>query len=116
MTTHNLKNQNKKLLQSYANSNAPESIENMYTVTEVEQTIYLLRDVKYYNKLIVTQLIKKYPAFFTEPKVSSLCSQKPTTGPYPEPAESSSPHQSLISLRSSFEIFCNKLIFTVRGS
>jgi hypothetical protein len=45
-----------------------------------------------FEKLIVTQLIKKYPAFFMEPKVSLLCSQKPATGPYPEPAESSLPH------------------------
>jgi hypothetical protein len=36
-------------------------------------------------KLIVTQLIKKYPAFFMEPEGSSPCSQKPATGPYPEP-------------------------------
>jgi hypothetical protein len=37
----------------------------------------------------VTQLIKKYPAFFTEPEGSSPCLQKPATGPYSEPAESS---------------------------
>jgi hypothetical protein len=43
----------------------------------------------------VTQLVKKYPDFFIEPEVSLPCSQKPTTGPYPEPAESSSPHRSL---------------------
>jgi hypothetical protein len=47
------------------------------------------------EKLIVTQLIKKYPAFFIEPEGSSPCSQKPATGPDPEPAESSSPHRSL---------------------
>jgi hypothetical protein len=34
--------------------------------------------------LIVTQLIKKYPAFFMEPEGSSPCTQKLTTGPYPE--------------------------------
>jgi hypothetical protein len=47
-------------------------------------------------KLIVTQLIKNYPAFFfTEPKGSSPCSQNPATGHYSEPAESNSPHRSL---------------------
>jgi hypothetical protein len=30
--------------------------------------------------------------FFTEPEGSLPCSQKPATGPYPEPAESSSPN------------------------
>jgi hypothetical protein len=40
----------------------------------------------------VLQLLKKYPAFFMEPDGSSPCSQKPATGPYPEPAESSLPH------------------------
>jgi hypothetical protein len=48
-----------------------------------------------FEKLIVTLLIKKCPAFFMEPEGSSQCSQKPATGPYPEPAESSSPHRSL---------------------
>jgi hypothetical protein len=46
-------------------------------------------------KLIVTQLIKKYPAFFMELESSLPCSQKPATGPYPEPAESSLPHRFL---------------------
>jgi hypothetical protein len=44
---------------------------------------------------IVIQLVKKYPAFFMEPEVSLPCSQKPATGPYPEPAEFSSPHRTL---------------------
>jgi len=38
---------------------------------------------------------KKYPAFFMKPEGSLPCSQKHATGPYPEPAESSSPHRSL---------------------
>jgi hypothetical protein len=48
-----------------------------------------------FEKTIVTQLIKKYPAFLMEPEGSLQCSQKPATGPYPEPAESSSPHRFL---------------------
>jgi hypothetical protein len=48
-----------------------------------------------FEKLIVTQLVKKYPDFFMEPEGSLPCTQKPGIGPYPEPAESSSPHRSL---------------------
>jgi hypothetical protein len=48
-----------------------------------------------FEKPIVTQLVKKYPAFFMESEGSLPCSQKPATRLYPEPAESSSPHQSL---------------------
>jgi hypothetical protein len=44
-----------------------------------------------FEQLIVTQILEKYP-FFMEPEGSLPCSQKPATGPYPEPAESSSPH------------------------
>jgi hypothetical protein len=36
--------------------------------------------------IVVTQLIKKYPTFFMEPEGSSPFSQKPTTGPYPDPS------------------------------
>jgi hypothetical protein len=35
------------------------------------------------EKLIITQLVKKFP--FTEPKGSLLYSQEPTTGPFPQP-------------------------------
>jgi hypothetical protein len=47
-----------------------------------------------FEKLTVTQLIKKYPASFMELEGSLPCSQKPTIGPYSEPAESSSSHRS----------------------
>jgi len=49
----------------------------------------------FFEKLMDTQFVKQYPAFFMESEGSSLCSQKPATRPYPEPAESSSPHRSL---------------------
>jgi hypothetical protein len=45
-----------------------------------------------FEKLIVTQLAKKYPAFFMGPEGSLPCSQKPAIGPYPEPGKSSLPH------------------------
>jgi hypothetical protein len=38
---------------------------------------------------------QKISRFFTEPEGSSPCSHVPATGPYPEPAESSSPHRFL---------------------
>jgi hypothetical protein len=38
---------------------------------------------------------QKNPAFFMENDGSLPCSQKPATGPYPEPAESSFPPQFL---------------------
>jgi len=38
--------------------------------------------------MIVTQFVKQYPAFFIEPEGSLPRSQKPATGPYPNPAES----------------------------
>jgi hypothetical protein len=49
----------------------------------------------FFEKLIVTQIAKQYPAFFMEAEGSLPFSQKPATRHYPEPAESSSPHQSL---------------------
>jgi hypothetical protein len=48
-----------------------------------------------FKKLIVTQLVKIFLAFFMELEGSLSYSQKPTTGPYPDAAESSSPHRSL---------------------
>jgi hypothetical protein len=47
-----------------------------------------------FEKLIVIHIIKKYPSFMGT-EGSLPCSQKPATGSYPEPAESSSPHRSL---------------------
>jgi hypothetical protein len=52
----------------------------------------------FFEKRIVTQLVIQQPAFFMEPDGALPCSQKPATGPYPEPAKSSSPHRSLVSV------------------
>jgi hypothetical protein len=49
----------------------------------------------FFEKLTVTQFVKQEPAFVMEPECSLPCSQKPATGPYPEPAESNSPHRCL---------------------
>jgi hypothetical protein len=38
---------------------------------------------------------QKISRFLMEPEGLSPCSQKPASGPYPEPAESSSPHRFL---------------------
>jgi hypothetical protein len=43
---------------------------------------------------------KKISCFLTEPEGLLPCSQKPATRPYPEPAESSSPHRSSLMLSS----------------
>jgi len=43
---------------------------------------------------MVTQLVKQYPAFIMVSEGVLPCSLNPATGPYPEPAESSSPHRS----------------------
>jgi len=48
----------------------------------------------FFEKLLVTHVIKQ-TAFFMEPEGSLPRSQRPATGPYHEPAESSSPHRSL---------------------
>jgi hypothetical protein len=44
---------------------------------------------------------QKYPVFFTKPEGSLPCSQKPATGPYPEPTESSASHGSPSPWRAS---------------
>jgi hypothetical protein len=65
-------------------------------ITKVYSTNLLTPGCRIFlEKLIVIQLVKKYPAFFMEPDGSLSCSQKPATGPYLKPAESSSPHRSL---------------------
>jgi hypothetical protein len=48
-----------------------------------------------FEKLIVTQLFKNYPASFMEIQSSLPCSHKSAIGPNTEPTESSSPHRSL---------------------
>jgi hypothetical protein len=45
----------------------------------------------FFENCKVTQLVKEYPAFFTELQDSLPYSQKPAKGPHPEPAESGSP-------------------------
>jgi hypothetical protein len=76
-----------------------------------------------FEKLIVIQLVKKYPAFSMEPESSLPCLQKPATGPYPEPSKSSSPHRSLpllgraknsVQLRGALKHFITIKMFTVR--
>jgi len=47
-----------------------------------------------FEKLIVTQLIKKHPVFYGNRMFITVYTEAPT-GSYPEPAESSSPHRSL---------------------
>jgi hypothetical protein len=58
---------------------------------------YLLHGAQYYLKSWLSFSLSKniLLALFMEPEGSSPCSQKPATGSYPEPAESSSPHRSL---------------------
>jgi hypothetical protein len=92
------------------------STKSTYTQARLEAPLtYLLTYLLYFTYLITHSLThslthsvvqdiiwradyqstcQKYP-FFMEPEGSLPCSQKPATGPYPEPAESSSPHRSL---------------------
>jgi hypothetical protein len=46
---------------------------------------------------------QKFPKHFMEPKVSLPCSQEPSTGPYPEP-DQSSPYHPILS-KIHFNIF-----------
>jgi len=55
------------------------------------------------EKSLLIQLVKQEHAFFMESEGSLPYSQMSATGPYPEPAESISPHRSL-SHRSPFNI------------
>jgi hypothetical protein len=64
----------------------------MYLLTYL--LTHSLHDAGYYLKSYCHSACQKNPAFFMEPKGSLLCSQKPTTGPYPELAKSSLPHWS----------------------
>jgi hypothetical protein len=69
-----------------------------------------------FEKLIITQPVKKYPAFFMEPQGPSPCSQKPAIGSYPEPAESNSPNRFLlpkVQLARSLLHFSNAEILLV---
>jgi len=80
---------------------------NIYCFATYEVLTYLLTYLLTYSlthsltpwrripleKLTVTQPVKEHPAFPMEPESSLPCSQKPATGPYPEPAEFSSPHR-----------------------
>jgi hypothetical protein len=92
-----------------------------------------------FEKLIVTHRVKRYPAYSMELEVSLPCSQKPATGPSPEPAESirlidpylpkvnipiSKSHvffsrlgraKESFQVRSTLKHFVTRSIFTVRG-
>jgi hypothetical protein len=64
-------------------------------------TVNMLHGAEYYLKSLLLLLTSsKISRFLTEPE-GSPCSQKPATGPYPEPAVSSSPHRSLSPQGSS---------------
>jgi hypothetical protein len=56
--------------------------------------IYLLHGAEHYLKADCHSACQKI-SFLMEPEGSSPCSHKPAAGPYPEPAESSSPYRSL---------------------
>lgn len=47
------------------------------------------------EKPFIIQLAKRFPAF-TKYEISLLCSQESATGPYPEPAESSTQPYKLL--------------------
>ena len=60
------------------------------------------------KQLTVPQLVKN-SSHFTEPKISSPCSQQHASHPYPEPRESST-STSIVPLRFNF-ILCSHLRF-----
>jgi hypothetical protein len=60
-----------------------------------DSSTYLLHVAGYYLKSCHTACQKKISCFLMEPEGSLPFSHKPATGPCPEPAESSSSHQSL---------------------
>jgi hypothetical protein len=60
-----------------------------------EDNTYLLTYVRSWalpEKLLIVQPFRNFPASFKEPEGSSPCSQEPSTGPYPEPVQSSPYH------------------------
>jgi len=64
-----------------------------YLVPHIELITYsMVQDIIW--KADYHSAYQKNP-FFVEPEGSSPCSQEPSTGPYSESAESSSPHQFL---------------------
>jgi hypothetical protein len=66
------------------------------TATFLNFCMYLLtHSLTPWCRILFGKRMKKYSAFFMEPEGSLPCSQKPATGPYPEPTESSSYHRSL---------------------
>jgi hypothetical protein len=72
-----------------------------------------------FENLIVTQLVKKYPAFFMEPEGSLPCSRKSTTGPYlnqPNPVRPIDPYLPKVRM-SFFNCLCRaKESVQVRGA
>jgi hypothetical protein len=87
------------------------AFEILHKVSSLTNNIYLLTYLLtpwyriLFEMLIVTQLIKKYPDFFMEPpEGTSQFSQKPTIGPYPEPAESNSLHRLLSLVTTAWRV------------
>jgi len=87
----------KLVIWSYTNFNWCSVAEWIMKLTSRKKCHYLLTPLCriLFEKLIVTQLVKQMFCFFMEPEGSLQYSQKPATGPYPEPAESSSTHRSV---------------------
>jgi hypothetical protein len=62
--------------------------------------LYLLTDLSPSPEAANCEAIQEIPSNFKEPEGSSLCSQEPSTRPYPEPVWSSPHHSHPISPRS----------------